>query len=266
MSESKTILTKKDLNLLALNSVLLQGSFNYERMQAGGWCAALASSLEKIHGKNSNELSEALQDNLRFINTHPTLSTFLMGLLVAMEEAHEPRELINGIKNSLFGPIAGIGDALFWFTLLPILAGICGSLAQQGSILGPTIFFAVFFVIFLSRFILVRTGYDLGVKAISKIKNQTVKISRVATILGTTVIGGLIASYVSISLLTEITISEGTVVSLQADLIDNIFPNILPALITGLMYYLLKHKKVKPTILIFATIIVAIALSYLYIV
>ncbi len=41
---------------------------------------------------------------------------------------------------ALFGPIAGIGDAIFWFTLLPIMAGICSSFASQGNLLGPILF------------------------------------------------------------------------------------------------------------------------------
>ncbi|MFN8604892.1 MAG: PTS system mannose/fructose/sorbose family transporter subunit IID [Romboutsia timonensis] len=34
-----------------------------------------------------------------------------------------------------------MGDAIFWFTLLPISAGIGANLSLQGSILGPIIFF-----------------------------------------------------------------------------------------------------------------------------
>ncbi|MEG1462776.1 MAG: PTS system mannose/fructose/sorbose family transporter subunit IID, partial [Anaerorhabdus sp.] len=48
MSESNQKLTKKDINKLAFNSILLQASFNYERMQGGGWGASLAPTLEKI--------------------------------------------------------------------------------------------------------------------------------------------------------------------------------------------------------------------------
>lgn len=46
-----------------------------------------------------------------------------MGLLISMEEKGENRDTIKGLKVALFGPIAGIGDAIFWFTLLPIMAG-----------------------------------------------------------------------------------------------------------------------------------------------
>ena len=61
----------------------------------------------------------------------------LMGLLISMEEK-ENRDTIKGLKVALFGPIAGIGDAIFWF--LPIMAGICSSFASQGNILGQFCF------------------------------------------------------------------------------------------------------------------------------
>ncbi|MGL4548217.1 PTS system mannose/fructose/sorbose family transporter subunit IID, partial [Eubacterium aggregans] len=61
-----------------------------------------------------------MQDNLQFINTHPNLVGFLMGLLISMEESRENRSVIEGLKVALFAPLAGIRDAIFWFTLLPI--------------------------------------------------------------------------------------------------------------------------------------------------
>lgn len=74
-----------------------------------------------------------------------------MGLLISMEEKGENRDTIKGLKVALFGPIAGIGDAIFWFTLLPIMAGICSSFASQGNLLGPILFFAVYLLIFPAR-------------------------------------------------------------------------------------------------------------------
>ena len=37
-------------------------------------------------------------DNMEFINTHPNLVGFLMGLLVSLEEQHENRDTIKGLK------------------------------------------------------------------------------------------------------------------------------------------------------------------------
>ena len=47
-----------------------------------------------------------------------------MGLMMSLEEGGADHDTIKGLKLALFGPIAGIGDAIFWFTILPIVAGI----------------------------------------------------------------------------------------------------------------------------------------------
>ena len=88
----------------------------------------------------------------------------------------KPEETVKKIKISLFGPLAGIGDALFWFTLLPITAGICASLSDQGNILGPIVFFLVFFAAFLLRFPLARMGYKTGTKALDKLQENTKRV------------------------------------------------------------------------------------------
>jgi len=104
--------------------VLLQASFNYQRMQAGGWLYSQLPFLKKIYKDDKKGLSESMKDNMEFINTSPPLVSMLMGLLLSLEENKEKRSTIKGLKLALFGPMAGIGDAIFWFTLLPVVAGI----------------------------------------------------------------------------------------------------------------------------------------------
>lgn len=263
MAEYKRVLTDQDITTLGFRSSLLQASFNYERMQAGGWMWAMAPILEKIYKDDPEALSAALTDNMEFINTHPNFVGFLMGLLISLEEAGESRELIKGLKVALFGPIAGIGDAIFWFTLLPIVAGISCSFASQGSILGPVIFVAVYVVIFALRIVWTRLGYKLGTSSIDLIKENSDIIANSATILGITVIGALIANYVNIELLPVITVDGGIQVPVQSEFFDKIFPNFLPMLYTLLMFYLLKKKQVSPVALILGTIVLAIACSFI---
>ena len=262
-TESNNKLTKKDLRRLAFRSVFLQSSFNYERMQAGGWTYSMLPFLKKIHKDDKQKLSAAMKDNLEFINTNPTLVGFLMGLVLSLEENNEDRSIIKGLKVALFGPLAGIGDALLWFTLLPIVAGICASFASEGSVLGPILFFLVYVAVFLSRIIWTSAGYNLGVKAINVLKENSKAISKAATVLGVTVIGGLIASYVHIQLLPQIAINADHAISLQTDFVDKILPNILPMGYTLLMFYFLKKKNINPTILILITFVAAILLSLL---
>ncbi|MBS6500952.1 MAG: PTS galactosamine transporter subunit IID [Clostridium sp.] len=262
MKESKKVLTKKDITKLGLISSFLQASFNYERMQAGGFTVAQLPFLKKIYKNDKKAISDAMSDNLEFINTHPNLVGFLMGLLISLEENNEDRSIIKGLKVALFGPLAGIGDAIFWFTLLPIVAGISASFAMEGSVLGPIIFFTVYLIVFILRIAWTHLGYNLGVKAIDKIKHNSKVIGKAATVLGVTVIGGLIASYVKINVLTNIVVNESKTVSLQTDFFDKIFPNILPLGYTLLMYFLIKNKKISPVVLIFSTFIMSILLSF----
>ena len=262
MNESKKVLTKKDITKLGLMSSFLQASFNYERMQAGGFTVAQLPFLKKIYKNDKKAISDAMSDNLEFINTHPNLVGFLMGLLISLEENNEDRSIIKGLKVALFGPLAGIGDAIFWFTLLPIVAGISASFAMEGSVLGPIIFFTVYLIVFILRIAWTHLGYNLGVKAIDKIKHNSKVIGKAATVLGVTVIGGLIASYVKINVLTNIVVNESKTVSLQTDFFDKIFPNILPLGYTLLMYFLIKNKKISPVVLIFSTFIMSILLSF----
>ncbi|MDD2469671.1 MAG: PTS galactosamine transporter subunit IID [Bacilli bacterium] len=263
MKESKKgILSKKDITMVGFRSVLNQAGFNYERMQAIGFTSAMVPALKKIYKNDKKGLIQATEDNLEFINTHNVLVPFLMGLMLSLQENKEDPKVVKGIKVSLFGPMAGIGDAIFWFTLLPITAGICASFASEGSILGPVLFFLVFLAAFLLRIPLAHIGYNTGTKAIALIKNNVERVSRAASILGITVLGGLIASYVSINVLTTIEAGEGNIISIQESFFDKIFPNLLPFCFTFLMLYLIR-KKVNPVALITGTLILSILLSYL---
>jgi len=263
VTESNRVLSKKDITKLAFRSLFLQASFNYERMQAGGWLWSMLPALKKIHKDDKKALSESMEDNMEFINTHPNLVGFLMGLLLSLEENKEDRNLIKSLKVALFAPLAGIGDAIFWFTVLPIVAGISASFAMQGSLIGPLIFLAVYIAIFVLRIVWTHMGYELGTSAVDKIKTSSQAISKSASILGSTVIGGLIAAYVHITVLSKIKINKDHAVNLQTDFFDKIFPNILPLGFTLLMFYFLKKKKASPVLLIGVTFVIAIVFSAL---
>lgn len=260
--ETKKVLTKKDITKLGLTSSILQASFNYERMQAGGFAAAQLPCLEKIYKDDKEGLANSLTDNLEFINTHPNLVGFLMGLLISLEEAKENRSTIKGLKVALFAPLAGIGDAIFWFTFLPIVAGICASMACEGNPLGPVLFLLFYVGVFVMRIVWTHLGYNLGSSALGFIKEASTTIGKAATVLGCTVIGGLIAAYVKINVLTSVYVNEVSTVSIQEDFFDKIFPNLLSVGYVFTMFYFLKKKKVSPVVLILVTFVLAIVLSF----
>ncbi|CDH19639.1 N-acetylgalactosamine-specific enzyme IID component of PTS [Xenorhabdus bovienii str. kraussei Quebec] len=233
-------LTTRDINVMALRSLLLQASFNYERMQAGGWLYTLIPALRKLH-KNPGDLANSMKMHMEFINVHPFDVTFLSGLVLAMERSKEKIPTIRAVKIALMGPLGGIGDALFWLTLLPICAGIGASLALQNSIFGPIVFLLMFNTVhFTLRFGLAHYGYRAGTTAITMLKTHTKNISHAASIVGMTVIGALIASYVHLSTPLVMKAGEAKVV-LQTDVLDKLMPNLLPLCFTLLVYWLMKR-------------------------
>lgn len=250
-------ITSRDLTILGLRSALLQSAFSYERMQSGGWTWAQIPAWKKIFGDDKKALSQAMTDNMEFINTSPPLVSILMGLLLSLEEKKVDRQTIRGLKNALFGPMAGIGDAIYWFTVMPIIGGIAASFASKGNILGPLLYFAVYVAIFIMKVPFAHMGYNLGTRAIDVIQENSEIISRVATIMGLTVIGALISSYITLSLDFKV---GG--VDIQKDFLDKIFPNLLPLGFTFLMLFLLR-KKISPVILILVTFVIAILGSLL---
>ncbi|MCT4565836.1 MAG: PTS system mannose/fructose/sorbose family transporter subunit IID [Maledivibacter sp.] len=258
---TEKVITKKDLNKMAFRSLFLQASFNYERMQAAGWLYSLAPGLKKIH-RNKKDLSKSMTQHMEFFNTHPFLVTFIMGIITAMEENKEDIGTIRGIKVATMGPLGGIGDALFWLTLLPICAGIGASLAIDGSFAGPIIFLALFNVVhFGLRYGLMHYGYKTGVSAIKTLKENTKRVSHGASILGLSVVGGLIASYIRLS--TPLVINAGKAsVAIQEGVLDKIMPNLLPLGYTFLMYGLLK-KGWSPVKLIGITVVFGVLGKYI---
>lgn len=260
--ESNKVITKKDLTRLGIRSSLVCLTFNYERMMASGFTYIQIPILQKIYENDDEGLRAALKDNFEFINTHPNFVGFLTGLLLSLEENHEDRNIIKGIKTALYAPLAGIGDALFWFTLLPIMAGICSSFAIEKNVLGPIVFAMVYLGLIILRVPLTHIGYRLGIKSIETINENAERLSRAASIIGIMVIGGLIATYISLKLTVGIPLNDGIVIDLQTELLDKIFPNLLAVGYVAILYYFLKKKNVNPAILIVVTFIVVLACSY----
>jgi PTS system N-acetylgalactosamine-specific IID component len=103
---------------------------------------------------------------------------------------------IRAVRVSAMGPLGGIGDAIFWFTLVPITAGITSNMAISGSIAAPFIFLIIFNVVqFVVRFWLMNWSYKMGTNAISMLTENAKEFTRAASILGVFVVGCLTVCY-----------------------------------------------------------------------
>lgn len=201
-------LDQKTLNKMVWRSLFLQGSFNYERMQAAGWLYGILPGLKKIH-TDKDDLAASMSHNLEFFNTHPFLVTFVMGIILSLEQNKADIATIRAVRVAAMGPLGGIGDALFWFTLVPIVAGMTSNMALQGQIAAPFVFLIVFNLVqFALRFWLMNWSYKMGTSAISILTQNAKEFTRAASILGVIVVGALTALYGGTK--TKLEINNGT--------------------------------------------------------
>ena len=294
--EKKLKLTKKDRLSIWWRSTFLQGSWNYERMQNGGWAFSLIPAIKKLY-KTKEERSAALTRHLEFFNTHPYVASPIIGVTLALEEdrangAQVDDVTIQGVKVGMMGPLAGIGDPVFWFTVRPILGALGASLAMAGNILGPIIFFLGWNII---RMAFTWYTQEFGYKAGSRITedlsgNLLQDITKGASILGMFILGSLVNRWVSIKftpVVSTVQLSPGAyidwnslpagaegikqallqqssgisltaekVTTLQGNL-DSLIPGLAGLLLTFLCMWLLK-KKVSPIVIILALFIIGI--------
>ena len=108
----KIQLTKSDLNACFIRSNLLQGSWNFERMQALGYCFGIVPAIRRLYPEGSQERKDAIKRHLEFYNTQPFVTAPILGVNLAMEEqrangAPIDDAAINGVKVGLMGPLAG---------------------------------------------------------------------------------------------------------------------------------------------------------------
>lgn len=294
----KITLSKKDRMDVCWRHQFLQGSWNYERMQNGGWCYSMIPAIKKLYTNKEDQVA-ALKRHMEFYNTHPYVSAPVIGVTLALEEerangAEVNDQAIQGVKVGMMGPLAGVGDPVFWFTLRPILGALGASLALGGNIVGPLIFFFAWNIIRMAFLWYTQEfGYKVGSSIAQDLSGGLLgKITQGASILGMFIIGSLVQRWVSISftpVVSQVTQSKGAYIdwaslpagtegikqaltmynslggnaldvvkttTLQGNL-DQLIPGLAALLLTLLCCKLLK-KNVSPIVIIIALFIVGI--------
>lgn len=196
----------------------------------------------------------------------------------------------------MMGPLAGIGDPVFWFTVRPILGALGASLAMAGNVVGPILFFVLWNLI---RMAFLWYTQELGYKAGSEITKDMSggilqDITKGASILGMFIIAVLVERWVNIAFTVSLpskTLSKGAYIefpkgnvtgqqlhdilgqvnsglgldkmqaqTLQGQL-DALIPGLMGLLLTFLCMWLLK-KKVSPITIIIGLFIVGIVARF----
>ena len=299
MSE-KIQLSQVDRKKVWWRSQFLQGSWNYERMQNLGWAYSLIPAIKKLY-TNKEDQAAALKRHLEFFNTHPYVAAPIMGVTLALEEEKAngteiEDAAIQGVKIGMMGPLAGIGDPVFWFTIRPILGALGASLAQAGNIAGPLIFFIGWNLIRMAfLWYTQELGYKAGSEITKDISGGILKdITKGASILGMFILAVLVERWVSVVFTVKLpgkVLPKGAYIEwpkgyvtgdqlktilgqvndklsfdkIQVDTLqkqlDSLIPGLTGLLLTFACMWLLK-KKVSPITIIIGLFVVGIVASF----
>lgn len=249
--------------------ITLQWSWNYERMQALGYCWSMLPVINKVY-KTKEERIAAIKRHLVFYNTNPQVgSPPIFGATVALE-AQRQGEVVDSLKVGLMGPMAAIGDTTQAILYRPIIAVLASGLALAGSVAGPLIIFiSGLFWTFL-QIPLFRAGYRRGLGLAKDIAEggAVTRVTDLATIAGMIVIGGFIPSIMAkvttpLQFARDETVSGEThtvQVALQSTL-DSILPFMLPLLFVGVAYYLMRRFRFTPVWVLVVLTVLGFGLS-----
>ncbi len=264
-----TPIEKQNLKKMFWRSGHMWADFTMVKMEGMTYAYAMLPVINEVYKDNPELQTEAFVRNTEFFNTHAAAAGLNLGLSYALERerSQDPEaitgEMITNIKTSLMGPLAAVGDSIFFNCIRVISAGVGMSLASQGNPLGVVLFVAIYGGAFLAvKWYLLNLGYSLGTEAITAAFKSGIVgwLSDSACCMGLIMVGSLVSSMVSISTPLVIPMGAGAEMVVQ-DIFDGIMPGILKI---GLLFLIMNlvRKKVKPIFIIFGILIVSVIGSF----
>lgn len=174
----------KKISLLSLfwRSFFIQALWNFEGLQNAGFLFVVFPALKKLYA-DKEKRKEALLRHIEYFNTQPYMASMIVGLVARMEEEKSQNgqvsaEDISTVKRNMAGPLAAMGDTLFWGTFRPLVAILTAGLMllsfkvnfKFSLILLPFLFVAVYNLVKLPfRYWGILISYKMGGKIISRV-------------------------------------------------------------------------------------------------
>lgn len=197
-----------------------------------------------------------------YFNTESTAGDLLLGAMCAIEasKVENASDISNALKISLMGPLAGIGDSIFKVGGKVIFSAMAGYMAMEGSLLGLLICELWALVTLAAKVYFFNTGFNQGTNFITTMADQLNLVTNTITVLGLVVIGNCIPS--TVKLTTKIVLQYGESAKPLQDILNSIFPYLLPCLLTFGIYKLLAVKGMTTVRIVWLVLIVGVVLSF----
>lgn len=278
---SKKTLKKSFLNWFFLNGCSQQA----ETMLGMAFGQSMAPVIDELY-ETKEDKAAALQRHITLFNTESQVGSICNGIAIGMEEqlanGNGSAESIQEAKVALIGPTSAIGDSLWVATIIPLLLTICLSIASAipGSAWVGALLYMIIYPLgtYLLSWKLFNLGYKAGLDGVQRFmaSGELDRIMQAITVLGLIVVGALTASFVTCNLNIDIktaaqvfdsasgTYVEGVISVFNLDnLLNNVFPHIVPLALTLGVYNLYTKKNWTPLaimglILVLAAVLTAI--------
>lgn len=276
---SKSTLKKSFLNWFFWNGCSQQA----ETMLGMAFGQSMAPVIDELYD-TKEEKAEGLKRHITLFNTESQVGSVCNGIAIGMEE-----QLANGVgsaesiqeaKVALIGPTSAIGDSLWVATIIPLLLTICLSIAQGVSgapWIGALLYMVIYPIgTYVLSWNLFKLGYKAGLEGVQRfmVSGQLDKIMNAVTVMGLIVVGALTASFVTCTLNIDIktatrvfdeasqTYVDGVISVFNLDnLLNNVFPKIVPLGLTLLVYRLYTKKNWSPLAIMGIILALAIVLT-----
>ncbi|MGE4277348.1 MAG: PTS system mannose/fructose/sorbose family transporter subunit IID [Lawsonibacter sp.] len=277
-------LSKKTLKKAFHNWFFWNGcSQQAESMLGMAFGQSMAPVIEELYDAKE-ERAAGLKRHITLFNTESQVGSVCNGIAIGMEE-----QLANGVgspeaiqeaKVALIGPTSAIGDSLWVATIIPLLLTVCLSISSAmttAAWVGPVLYLIVYPLgTYLLSWKIFQLGYKAGLEGVQRFmaSGQLDKIMRAVTVLGLIVVGALTASYVTCTLNIDIktatqvfdsatqTYTDGVISVFNLDnLLNSVFPKIVPLALTLFVYRLYTKKNWKPITIMLLILVLAAVLT-----
>ena len=276
---SQNTLKKSFLNWFFWNGCSQQA----ETMLGMAFGQSMAPVIDELYDTKEQK-AEGLKRHITLFNTESQVGSVVNGIAIGMEE-----QLANGVgsaesiqeaKVALIGPTSAIGDSLWVATIIPLLLTICLSVAQgmpSAAWVAPLLYMIVYPIgTYFISWNLFKLGYKAGLEGVQRfmVSGQLDKIMSAVTVMGLIVVGALTASFVTCSLNIDIKTStqvfdaasqtyvDGVISVFNLDnLLNAVFPKIVPLGLTLFVYNLYAKKNWSPLAIMGVILVLAIVLT-----
>ena len=139
------------------------------------------------------------------------------------------------------GPFAPLGDTIFGSLVPAIMGSIAATMAIAGQPWGIFLWIAVAVAYDIFRWKQLEFAYKEGVNLINNMQSTLTALIEAASVLGVFMMGALVATMINFEISYKLPIGE-KMIDFQ-DILNQIFPRLLPAIFTAFIFWSIFWKK-----------------------